>query len=87
MRRWESAEREMKTKIPAPIRIVERLRFVERLRADGWTIADAVRSVGMTEIDYSRWRIEFGGLLRTLGPALDSRLRSRKRPGAGLPKV
>ena len=44
-------------------------------------MAEALRWAGMTEVAYDRWRIEYGGLLRTLGPlrSASSTLRKRKR--------
>jgi hypothetical protein len=30
--------------------------------------AEAVQSIGVSEVTYRRWRAEFGGLIRTLGP-------------------
>jgi len=44
------------------------LRQVEALRLRGKTCAEAVRSIGVSEVTYRRWRAEFGGLIRTLGP-------------------
>ena len=32
------------------------------LVAQGRSVADAVRSIGVTEVTYYRWRQEFGGL-------------------------
>ena len=45
-----------------------KLRQVEALRLMGKTCAEAVRSIGVSEVTYRRWRAEFGGLIRTLGP-------------------
>ena len=42
--------------------IVAKLRQVDVLMAQGRPIADAVRSIGVTEITYYRWRNEYGGL-------------------------
>ena len=42
--------------------IVAKLRQVDVLVAQGQTVADAVRSIGVTEVTYYRWRQEFGGL-------------------------
>jgi putative transposase len=42
--------------------IVARLRQVDVLVSQGRTVADAVRSIGVTEVTYYRWRKEFGGL-------------------------
>ena len=48
--------------------IVAKLRLVEALRLRGKTCAEAARSIGVSEVTYRRWRAEFGGLIRTLGP-------------------
>jgi len=48
--------------------IVAKLRQVDLLRSKGQTCAEAVRSIGVSEVTYRRWRAEFGGLLRTLRP-------------------
>ena len=45
-----------------PEEIVAKLRQAEVLTAQGKTVADAVRSIGVTEVTYYRWRQEFGGL-------------------------
>jgi putative transposase len=42
--------------------IVARLRQVDVLVAQGQTVADAVRSIGVTEVTHHRWRQEYGGL-------------------------
>lgn len=52
----------------SPEDIVAKLRQVEALRLRGKTCAEAVRSIGVSEVTYRRWRAEFGGLIRTLGP-------------------
>jgi transposase-like protein len=41
---------------------VSKLRQVDVLVAQGKTVADSVRSIGVTEVTYYRWRKEFGGL-------------------------
>jgi len=45
-----------------PEEIVAKLRQVEVMTAQGGSIADAVKSIGVTEVSYYRWRREFGGL-------------------------
>ena len=45
-----------------PEEIVAKLRQVEVLTAQGKTVADAIRSIGVTEVTYYRWRSEYGGL-------------------------
>jgi len=42
--------------------IVGKLRQVDVLTAQGRLVADAVRSIGVTEVTYYRWRSEYGGL-------------------------
>ena len=45
-----------------PEEIVSRLRQVEVLTAQGKTAVEAIRSIGVTEVTYYRWRQEYGGL-------------------------
>ncbi len=47
---------------PKPDEIVSKLRQVDVLVAQGKTVADSVRSIGVTEVTYYRWGKEFGGL-------------------------
>ena len=42
--------------------IVTKLRQVDVLTAQGQTVAAAVRTIGVTEFTYYRWRKEYGGL-------------------------
>ena len=42
--------------------IVAKLRQVEVLSAQGQSMAEAIRSIGVTEVTYYRWRSEYGGL-------------------------
>ena len=42
--------------------IVAKLRQVDGLTAQGRPVAEAVRSIGVTEVTYYRWRSEYGGL-------------------------
>mgnify|MGYP003409303107 FL=1 len=42
--------------------IVAKLRQVDVLVSQGQSVADAVRSIGVTDVTYYRWRSEFGGL-------------------------
>jgi hypothetical protein len=65
-----------------PKEIVERLQIVEALTAEGRPVAEALRWAGVTEVDYARWRIEYAGLLRTLGPLRPASIRKgKRRPG------
>jgi hypothetical protein len=54
----------------SPREIVQRLQMIETLKAEGLPVAEALRSVGMGQAEYDRWRIEYNGLRRTLGPLL-----------------
>ena len=45
-----------------PEEIVAKLRQVDVLASQGYTVADAVLSIVMMEVTYYRWRQEFGGL-------------------------
>ncbi len=45
-----------------PEEIVSKLRQVEVLSGQGKSIVDAVRTIGVTEATYYRWRSEYGGL-------------------------
>jgi hypothetical protein len=42
--------------------IVAKLRQVDVLLSQGRTVGEAVRSIGVTQFTYYRWRKEFGGL-------------------------
>jgi putative transposase len=52
----------MSTKRHKPEEIVAKLRQVEVLTAQGRPVAEAIRSIGVTEVTYYRWRNEYGGL-------------------------
>ena len=43
-------------------RFVAKLRQVDVLTSQGQTVAEAIRSIGVSEVTYYRWRQEFGGL-------------------------
>ena len=66
-----------------PEEIVAKLRQVDVLTTQGHSVAEAIRSIGVTEVTYYRWRQEYGGLksdqakLRreTFRPRPQSRLR------------
>ena len=59
----------MRSKL-SPREIVQRLQTIETLTAEGLPVAEALRSVGVREVEYDRWRAEYNGLGRTLGPLL-----------------
>jgi hypothetical protein len=68
----------------SPREIVRRLQMIETLTADGLPLAEALRSVGVRRVEYDRWRVEYNGLGRTLGPLLSARPKLLKRTrGAG----
>ena len=52
----------MSRKRATPEEIVTKLRQVEVLTAQGRSVAEAIRSIGVTEVTYYRWRKEYGGL-------------------------
>ena len=45
-----------------PEEIVAKLRQVDVLVSQGKSVAEAVRSIAVTEVTYYRWRQEYGGL-------------------------
>ena len=45
-----------------PEEIVAKLGQVDVLVSQGQSVADAIRSIGVTEVTYYRWRQEYGGL-------------------------
>jgi putative transposase len=45
-----------------PEEIVIKLRQVDVLTSQGQSVAEAIRSIGVTEVTYYRWRQEYGGL-------------------------
>ena len=45
-----------------PEEIVAKLRQVDVLVSQGQSVSDAVRSIGVTDVTYYRWRSEFGSL-------------------------
>lgn len=63
----------------SPREIVQRLQMIEALTADGLPVAEALRSVGMRQLEYERWRVEYNGLGRTLGPLLCATPKAIKR--------
>ena len=53
---------EMASKRHKAEEIVTKLRQVDVLNAQGKSMAEAIRSIGVTEVTYYRWRSEYGGL-------------------------
>ncbi len=45
-----------------PEEIVAKLRHVDVLLSQGRSVGEAVRTIGVTQFTYYRWRKEFGGL-------------------------
>jgi len=45
-----------------PEEIVSKLRQVDVLTSQGKTVAESIRSIGVTEVTDYRWRQEYGGL-------------------------
>jgi transposase-like protein len=43
-----------------PEEIIAKLRQVDVLTAQGTPVAEAIRSIGVTEVTYYRWRQEYG---------------------------
>ena len=52
----------MSKKRHKPEEIVSKLRQVDVLTSQGKTVAEAIRSIGVTDVTYYRWRQEYGGL-------------------------
>jgi putative transposase len=42
--------------------IVAKLRQVDVLTGQGQPVSEAIRTIGVTEVTYYRWRSEYGGL-------------------------
>ena len=66
-----------------PEEIVTKLRRVEALTAEGSTVADAVREIGVTEVPYYRWRKKYAGV----GKPEARRLRELEQENARLKKL
>jgi putative transposase len=52
----------MSKKYHRPEEIVSKLRQVDVLTSQGKTVAEAIRSIVVTEVTYYRWRQEYGSL-------------------------
>jgi ACT domain-containing protein len=52
----------MARKIHKPEEIVAKLRQVDVLTSQRQSAPDAIRSIGVSEVTYYRWRQEYGGL-------------------------
>src|ERR1700716_929527 len=53
-----------------PEEIVAKLRQVDVLTSQGQSVSEAIRSIGVSEVTYYRWRQEFGGLKSDPGQRL-----------------
>lgn len=59
--------------------------MIEALTAEGLPVGDALRSVGLRQAEYDRWRAEYSGLKRTLGPLLYARPKLTKKASRTAP--
>jgi putative transposase len=59
---WLEGGRAMPRKQYKPEEIVAKLRQVDVMTSQGQSVAEAIRSIGISEVTYYRWRQEFGGL-------------------------
>src|SRR5829696_6738358 len=88
---FEPRRTTMPRKRHKPEEIVAKLRQVDVLVSQGQGVADAVRSIGVTEVTYYRWRQEYGGLKTEQVRRLkgleteNARLRRAAAPGGGRP--
>lgn len=48
-----------------PEEIISKLREADILIGQGHTVAQAIKSIGITEVTYYRWRQEYGGMSRS----------------------
>ena len=69
-------------KAHTPEEIVGKLRQIEVLTGQGKAVVEAVRTIGVTEATYDRWRAEYGGLkldqVKRLKPLETENARLRK---------
>ena len=73
----------MKTKRYSPSQIVDKLRRVEALTANGATVGEAVKQIGVTDQTYYRWKNKYG----TMEKADVQRLKELERENARLKKL
>ena len=66
-----------------PEEIVTKLRRIEALTAEGSTVAEAVREIGVTEVTYYRWRKKYAGV----GKPEAKRLRELESENARLKRL
>jgi hypothetical protein len=74
-----SEVRKMARGVTAPLRSSPSFRRPTALVADGYSVAEAARPIGVTEKTYREWQTEYGGLARLLGPTLPRKNRRPKR--------
>ena len=75
--------RVMAKKAFTPEQIIFKLREVEVHVGQGETVANACRSIGVTEQTYYRWRKQYGGM----GPEQLKRLKALEKENARLKRV
>ena len=73
----------MPRKSYTPEQIISKLREAEVLLSQGQTVAQACKSLGVSEQTYYRWRREYGGM----GTAQVRRLKGLERENARLKKL
>ena len=72
----------------SPREIVDRLRVIDALTAEGEPIAGALRVAGVLPVEYDQRRSEYAGLLRTLSPLASAPphgVKKTRRAGRGHP--
>ncbi len=69
----------MARRIHTSAQIIHKLREVEVLLAQGQSVQQASRQIGVTEQTYYRWRKEYGGLRGESGETIKS-FRAREYP-------
>ena len=80
---WVEEDITVKRRRHTPEQIVRKLREVERLTAEGQTIAEAAKQIEISEQTYHRWRNQYGGM-----KANDAkRLRELERENARLKRL
>lgn len=52
----------MKNRRHTPEQIIRKLREADQLLADGGTVAEVARALGVSEQTYHRWRNQYGGM-------------------------
>lgn len=63
-----------------PEEIVAKLRQVDVLVSQGRSVAEAVRTIGVTQFTYYRWRKEYGGLKTNQVKRLKELEKENERP-------